>query len=66
MIDCEYTREIVCPYCGYKYSDSWEVDFGEGAEGDTEIDCISCDESFSVSRMVEVTYSSRKIERETK
>ena len=28
-IDCEYTDEIVCPYCGYKHRNSYEMyDFG--------------------------------------
>ena len=24
MKEHEYTKEIVCPWCGYEYSDSWE------------------------------------------
>jgi hypothetical protein len=59
-IDCSYTREIVCPFCGHTFSDSWEVDFGVGLEGDTELQCGACDEEFSVSRQAEITYSSRK------
>jgi len=32
-IDHEYTNEIVCPWCGYEMSDSWDMsDYGEDEE----------------------------------
>ena len=55
-IDCEYTREIVCPYCGYEHQDSWEAD-----DQDTRL-CGSCEREFKFTRDVDVTYISEKIE----
>lgn len=39
-IDCSYTDEVVCPHCGYEYSDSWEFSDYE------EEECCECGESF--------------------
>lgn len=46
----EYTSEIVCPYCGYEHSDSWEMSEGEH-------DCIECGTVFDLERIVTVDYS---------
>ena len=57
-IDCSYTDEIVCPHCGYKFSDSSEVfclisnDLFEGLE------CDNCEKEFNVERSISVTYNS--------
>jgi DNA-directed RNA polymerase subunit RPC12/RpoP len=55
-IDTDYTDEIVCPHCGYEYSDSWEFD----GYSDT-IECSSCGEGFEYTRDVSVTYSTQKV-----
>lgn len=60
-IDCDYTREVVCPHCGHEQSDSWEINFGIGLEGDAEIQCGECGEDFIASRQAEITYSSKKL-----
>ena len=39
LIDHEQTQEIVCPYCGYVFTDSWEFDNG----GTTECERCSCE-----------------------
>ena len=52
MIDHEYTKEIVCPYCGYEFSNSWEYD-GECGEDQ----CSECDKYFQWTRNVSVDYS---------
>ncbi|MGB5217370.1 MAG: hypothetical protein WBN66_03630 [Smithella sp.] len=57
-IDTDYTREVVCPFCGYEFGDSWEIDFGPCMEGDTEVTCGGCEKDFPVSRHIEITYSS--------
>jgi len=60
-IKCKYTREVVCPYCGYEFSDSWDFDLeGDGDEGETE--CGGCGEEFVFWMNLEVTYSSMKKE----
>lgn len=59
-IDCRYTDEIVCPHCGYKFSDSSEVfdliynDLFEGLE------CDGCGKEFDVERYISITYISYK------
>lgn len=44
LIDHEQTQEIVCPYCGYVFTDSYEYD----DEGTAE--CENCDRRFSYER----------------
>jgi len=51
-IDCEYTSEIVCPYCGEEVGDSWEF---EGEDGEWE--CHECEKTFNWYRTVTVEYS---------
>jgi hypothetical protein len=57
-IDTEYTDFITCPYCGYEDRDSWEVDFGNSEC--TEIQCVNCEKEVSVTRIVNITYTTRK------
>jgi len=60
-IDHEYTREIVCPYCGYEFSDSWDY----GLTGDPyEMECHNedCLKTFDSYIDVDVTYVTKKIE----
>lgn len=54
-INTQYTIEIVCPYCGYEFMDSWE----EYDSGTTE--CRECEKEFYFDRDVAVTYCSNKI-----
>lgn len=56
-IDCSYTDEVVCPYCGYKFCDSWDFAFyGDMAD----ITCNSCEKTFEAYRTVDVSYTSYK------
>lgn len=59
-IICEGTDEIVCPYCGYEFRDSWEI-FLDG-ECIATLDCPECEKEFSVKPNWDVTYYSSKIE----
>lgn len=52
--DCDYTRDIVCPYCGYRHPDSHEISWNEEGCGETE--CGRCDKSFHWSCSVSVSY----------
>ena len=58
-VDHEYTDEIVCPWCGYEFSDSWE--FGNGGEFTELEDCPECDKSFYASRTITVAYTTQKV-----
>jgi len=58
-IDTEYTNEIMCPYCGYVFSDSWEI--GRGNDEDLGlIECGRCDREFYAARNVSISYSTEK------
>ena len=50
----EFTREIVCPHCGHKESDSW--DFGSGVNDSGEHTCGECDQDFEWDRNVTIDY----------
>lgn len=52
----ECTKEIVCPYCGYVMSDSWEM------EEDGSWTCDECQNEFNYMRNISVSYTSRKKE----
>jgi hypothetical protein len=54
-IDHDYTDEIVCPYCGYEFSDSWEIGADSGEE-----ECYECGEKFEFYRHIEVSYCTAK------
>jgi len=56
-IDCQYTREIICPYCGYERSNS--VDDFDGPSS-YEDDCEECGKTFIVEPDVEITFSTHK------
>lgn len=59
-IACQYTNEIVCPWCGCEFSDSWEM--GNGGE-DTELEeCPNCEKEFYATRNISVSYCSEKAE----
>jgi len=52
----EFTQEIVCPYCGYMYGDSWEFEDDGGV-----LECSYCGKEFEYDRYVFVKYSTKKI-----
>lgn len=52
-----FSDEVQCPHCSDKISDSWEL----SDEGERE--CGSCMSFFEFSRNVEITYSTKIIER---
>jgi hypothetical protein len=60
--DTQFTDEPVCPYCGHVHRDAWEINFGPGLEGDTDIWCGECGEQMHCSRSVAVSYSTSKCE----
>lgn len=52
--DTRYTKEAMCPYCGYEQSDSWEL-------SDGEYECPDCGNSYEVEVVVTVEYSTSKL-----
>lgn len=57
--DCWGTTELVCPYCGYVHSDSWEI-----SDDDGKIECEKCGETFVFARERSTTYITEKITKE--
>ena len=56
-IDCEYTSEITCPWCGYIQQDSWErIDEGNDI-------CSCCGSIFSYERFVTIDYCTDRIKK---
>ena len=54
-IETQYTKEAVCPYCGCEVSDSWEF-------GDHDTHDCDCGETFAITRDIDVTYCTSKME----
>jgi hypothetical protein len=50
-IDHEFTDGVICPYCGYALSDSWEFDDGDCAN------CPKCEREFIISVHHTIEYS---------
>ena len=59
--DTAHRDAPICPHCGHAQRDAWEINFGPGIEGDTEIDCGECEKTFMVSRHSTITYSTQKL-----
>ena len=51
-------NHITCPHCGSENADSWEA-----SDSEDEHECGTCGSVFSYVRHVEVTYSSKIVER---
>lgn len=52
----EYTKEIICPYCGYNFSDSWKYD----KEYIGLVRCKICTKEFYAQKNPPDTFSSFK------
>lgn len=63
-IDHEYTKEIVCPHCGYEFIDSWEHNesLQSDQSGDNLISCHECEKNFVAHMDVEVYYSTSTLD----
>jgi len=57
-IDHKYTNEIVCPWCGYTYRDSWEFNLDDG---ESEVkDCGACEKTFEATRLITINYCTER------
>lgn len=57
MIDNFRADKITCPYCGCQDSDSWEA-----GDEDENYQCGSCEKNFSMTREIDVSYTTYKKE----
>lgn len=55
MADYMCESNPTCPHCGHELTDAWEV-FSE-MEQTVDVDCGSCEEVFSLTRMATFHYS---------
>jgi hypothetical protein len=55
--DCTNTPKVVCPHCGYVYSESWEL---FSVRDDIKTNCRECEKRFQCTERT--TYTSSKIE----
>lgn len=55
-IDHEYTKEIVCPYCGCEFTDSWEYSSDDEDLGLIECYNEECGKSFYAYRDIDISY----------
>lgn len=56
-IDYRDTDEVVCPYCGYEFGDSWEFQMN----GCENINCDECNKKFECEAETTIKYSSSKL-----
>lgn len=54
-IDCEYTDNLVCPYCGWEHDDTY--DMNEAGEHS----CEKCDKNFSYDVYYSKSYTSIQV-----
>lgn len=50
------TDEIVCPYCGHRYEDSYECG---GSDEYFEEECEDCGREFYVTRIIDISYGTK-------
>jgi transcription elongation factor Elf1 len=56
MPETRHTSLITCPFCGDKWDNSCEIDFGVGVEGTAKLYCDECEQEFFASKHCEITY----------
>ena len=54
--DCKHNDEIVCPHCGYEFTDSWDCMSGDSGN----LDCDDCGKEFFCEATNTRTYSTCK------
>lgn len=56
-LDLRHNPHPVCPYCGARYYDAWEL---SEYRTEHEIECGSCERSYVAEREVEVRWNTRR------
>jgi DNA-directed RNA polymerase subunit RPC12/RpoP len=57
-IDTRSTAEAVCPHCGYKFRDSYEL--VHELEGSFDTECPECEKPLHGRQNVTITYTTEK------
>ena len=61
-IDHELTDELVCPYCGHEFGDSWEYFSDDGGQTSRRLKCDECERELFAEVVVDISYTTRKLE----
>ena len=61
-IDCQCTCNVICPYCGYEYTHSYEL--FDTTEVTTIVMCDGCNQKFKAEVEFEPSYYTYKIKAE--
>jgi hypothetical protein len=56
--DLNFTDSPICPWCGYRLGDAWELDLHDGDT--TEVDCGKCEKAYRVTASVSISYSTQR------
>lgn len=57
-LDLFHNPDPVCPHCGASYRDAWELRLEDG--GVAEVECGSCENEYTVTCSITVTYDTTK------
>lgn len=57
-LNCSFTEDMVCPFCGFRDEYSWECDIDESGE---EVDCPCCGRTFIASAEKEIKYTTKPL-----
>jgi len=63
MIDHMYTDEMVCPYCGCKQTDIYEIK-GAYEEDEIRVDCQECEREFASCCLVSYSFTTYEVDKE--
>lgn len=63
-LECLRNDNAVCPYCGYEQSDTHELFGGKCGDGtSTVIKCGQCFNDYEVFLNVDISYTTKRMER---
>lgn len=54
-LDCSWQDDPICPYCGHKEGDSWEIDSSAN-----KLTCSECGKRYEIEQEFSRTFSSSK------
>ncbi len=61
-LDTWHEDNIICPYCKFEYSDSWEYNTNDCNE--QVLECVNCGKEFAMNHEYSVTYTTTKLDKQ--
>lgn len=62
-LDHEHTDEPVCPWCGYRMRDFWEIS-GIHDEDNTRVECPECEQPYDSSCCITYSFTTKRVDLE--